>query len=80
MAGGMDRELREKGIRVTAICPAAVHTEFAMGKRGAPRTCRGLADVMRPEDIASAIDHGARNSPAGCVPSSGRCGGMTQSS
>ena len=31
LAGAMDRELREKGIRVTAVCPAGVSTEFAMG-------------------------------------------------
>jgi 3-oxoacyl-[acyl-carrier protein] reductase len=54
MAGGLDRELREKGIRVTAICPAAVHTEFAMGK-GRTEDMPWLADVMRPEDVASAI-------------------------
>jgi short-subunit dehydrogenase len=31
LAGSLDRELREHGIRVTAICPAAVSTEFAIG-------------------------------------------------
>lgn len=31
LAGALDRELREQGIRVTAICPAAVSTEFAIG-------------------------------------------------
>lgn len=30
-AGALDRELREKGIRVTAVCPAGVGTEFAVG-------------------------------------------------
>ncbi len=54
LAGSLDRELREHGIRVTAICPAGVHTEFAMGTgrtEGSPE----LADYLRPEDVAHAI-------------------------
>jgi 3-oxoacyl-[acyl-carrier protein] reductase len=31
LTGSLDRELREHGIRVSTICPAAVSTEFAMG-------------------------------------------------
>lgn len=54
LAGSLDRELREKGIRVTAVCPAGVETEFAIGygrTEGAPM----LADFMRPDDVAFAV-------------------------
>lgn len=53
-AGAVDRELRSDGIRVTTMCPAAVSTEFALGKgrtAGDPQ----LEEYMRPEDIAAAI-------------------------
>jgi NADP-dependent 3-hydroxy acid dehydrogenase YdfG len=54
LAGALDRELREKNIRVTAVCPAGVETEFAIG---AGRTAGdpALADYLRPEDVAFAI-------------------------
>ena len=53
-AGALDREVRTDGIRVTAICPAGVETEFAIG---AGRTAGdpALADYLRPEDVAHAI-------------------------
>jgi NADP-dependent 3-hydroxy acid dehydrogenase YdfG len=54
LAGGLDRELREKGIRVTTIGPAGTSTEFAMGAgryEGMPE----LATYLKPEDIAFAI-------------------------
>ncbi len=54
LAGAIDRELREKGIRVSTVCPAAVHTEFAMG-RGRTEGDAWLDDVMRPEDVAAVI-------------------------
>jgi len=53
-AGAVDRELRDAGIRVTTMCPAAVSTEFALGKgrtAGDPQ----LDAYMRPEDLADAI-------------------------
>ena len=31
LAGALDRELRETGVRVSAVCPAGVETEFALG-------------------------------------------------
>lgn len=54
LAGSMDRELREEGIRVTAICPAGVDTEFALG---AGRTAGdpSLDSYLRPEDVAFQI-------------------------
>lgn len=54
LAGGLDRELREKGIRVSTICPGGVATEFAMGDGRTP-DMPGLADMMRAEDVAEAI-------------------------
>jgi NADP-dependent 3-hydroxy acid dehydrogenase YdfG len=54
LAGGLDRELREKGIRVSTLCPGGTATEFAMGAGRTP-DMPGLADMMRPEDIAEAV-------------------------
>ena len=54
LAGALDRELREDGIRVTAICPAGVHTEFAMGT-GRTEDSPELETYLRPEDVAHAI-------------------------
>lgn len=54
LAGALDRELRERGIRVTAICPAGVHTEFAMGA-GRTADSPELETYLRPEDVAHAI-------------------------
>ncbi len=54
LAGSLDRELREEGIRVTAVCPAGVHTEFAMGAGREPDSPE-LATYLRPEDVAHAI-------------------------
>ena len=54
LAGSLDRELREAGIRVTAICPAAVSTEFAIGT-GRNEGDAWLEDVLTAEDVAAAI-------------------------
>lgn len=54
LAGALDRELRAEGIRVTAICPAGVHTEFAMGT-GRTAEMPVLADYLRAEDVAYAV-------------------------
>lgn len=54
LAGGLDRELREKGIRVSTICPGGTATEFAMGAGRTP-DMPGLADMLRPEDVAAAV-------------------------
>jgi len=54
LAGGLDRELREHGIRVSTICPGGTATEFAMGTGRTP-DMPGLDDMMRPEDVAEAI-------------------------
>lgn len=54
LAGGLDRELREKNIRVATICPGGTATEFAMGAGRTP-DMPGLENMMRPENIADAI-------------------------
>lgn len=53
-AGAIDRELRESGIRVTTICPAAVSTEFAFG-HGRTEGDDWLDEVLTPEDVAGSI-------------------------
>ncbi|NIA25007.1 MAG: SDR family NAD(P)-dependent oxidoreductase [Gammaproteobacteria bacterium] len=54
LAGGLDRELRAKGIRVSTICPGGIATEFAMGAGRTP-DMPGLAEMLRAEDVAEAI-------------------------
>jgi 3-oxoacyl-[acyl-carrier protein] reductase len=54
LAGALDRELREHGIRVTTIGPAGTSTEFAMGT-GRTEDMPELRTFLRPEDIAFAI-------------------------
>ena len=53
-AGGLDRELREKGVRVALVCPAGTDTQFAIEagrKAGEPK----LASYLRPDDVAFQI-------------------------
>lgn len=54
LAGAIDRELRPHGVRVTAICPAGVHTEFAIGK-GRQADDPLLNDLLQPEDVAAQV-------------------------
>ncbi|WP_371680305.1 SDR family oxidoreductase [Streptomyces sp. NBC_01276] len=54
LAGSLDRELRQKRIRVTALCPGATDTEFAMGNGRSPGMPE-LTSMMRAEDVADAI-------------------------
>lgn len=54
LAGGLDRELREKGIRVALVCPAGTETEFAIGV-GRVSGDPALSDYLRPEDVAFQI-------------------------
>ena len=46
----LDKELRPHGIKVGAICPGGVKTEFALGKG---RTEQGVATsgMLDPEDV-----------------------------
>lgn len=54
LAGALDRELREHGIRVSTLCPAGVKTEFAIG-RGRTEGDPLLDTYLRPEDVAAAV-------------------------
>jgi NADP-dependent 3-hydroxy acid dehydrogenase YdfG len=54
LAGALDRELRERDIRVSTICPGGTATEFAMGAGRTP-DMPGLADMLRAEDVAAAV-------------------------
>jgi NADP-dependent 3-hydroxy acid dehydrogenase YdfG len=54
LAGALDREVRPEGIRVTTICPAGVHTEFAIGA-GRTEGDPALDDYLQPEDVAHTI-------------------------
>jgi 3-oxoacyl-[acyl-carrier protein] reductase len=53
-AQALDRELRPSGIKVGAICPGGVKTEFALGKG---RTVRSVAEsnMLDPEDVAGVV-------------------------
>lgn len=61
-AQALDRELRPHGIKVGAICPGGVKTEFAL-ERG--RTEEGVAQsgMLEPEDVASAVLLACTQSP-----------------
>lgn len=54
LAGGLDRELRESGVRVSMVAPGGTATEFAMGAGRTP-DMPGLADMMEAEDVAAAV-------------------------
>jgi NADP-dependent 3-hydroxy acid dehydrogenase YdfG len=54
LAGALDRELRELGIRVTAVCPAGVGTEFAIGTGRVENDPRN-AEWLTADDVAHAI-------------------------
>lgn len=54
LAGSLDRELSPEGIRVTAICPAGVNTEFALGA-GRTEGDPALEALLRPADVAFQI-------------------------
>ena len=54
VAGALDREVRTEGIRVTAICPAGVKTEFAIGA-GRTEGDPALDEYLLPEDVANAV-------------------------
>lgn len=54
LAGGLDRELRQRGVRVALVCPAGTDTEFAIGS-GRIAGDPALSDYLRPEDVAFQI-------------------------
>jgi len=54
LAGCLDHELREKGIRVTTLCPGGIKTGFAIG-RGREEGSAELDTMLDPDDVAAAI-------------------------
>jgi 3-oxoacyl-[acyl-carrier protein] reductase len=61
-AESLDHELRPKGVRVTAICPGGVATEFAFGAGREPGMPE-LDDMMSAEQVAEAIVFCLRQDP-----------------
>ena len=57
MTRAMDRELREHNIKVTAICPAGVETDWAIGTGLTREQVAGL-DRLDPDTVAEAIVYG----------------------
>lgn len=53
-AQALDKELRPHGIKVGAICPGGVKTEFALGK-GRTEQSVAESDMLDSEDVASAV-------------------------
>lgn len=53
-AQALDKELRPQGIKVGAICPGGVKTEFALGK-GRTEEKVAQSAMLEPEDVAAAV-------------------------
>jgi 3-oxoacyl-[acyl-carrier protein] reductase len=61
-AQALDRELRESGIKVGAICPGGVKTEFAIGK-GRTKKAVEQSGMLEPEDVAAVVLLACAQSP-----------------
>jgi 3-oxoacyl-[acyl-carrier protein] reductase len=61
-AQALDKELRPHGIKVGAICPGGVKTEFALG-RGRTEESVSASDMLEPEDVAGVILLACTQSP-----------------
>lgn len=61
-AQALDRELREKGIKVGAICPGGVKTEFALGK-GRTEEKVAQSEMLDAEDVAGVVLMACTQSP-----------------
>ena len=61
-AQALDRELREKGIKVGAICPGGTKTEFAIGK-GRTEKAVEQSNMLDPEDVAGVVLMACTQSP-----------------
>ena len=53
-AQALDRELRESGIKVGAICPGGVKTEFAIGKGRTEQSVK-QSSMLDAEDVAGVV-------------------------
>jgi len=61
-AQALDKELRPHGIKVGAICPGGVKTEFALGK-GRTEQSVAQSGMLDPEDVAGVILLACTQSP-----------------
>jgi 3-oxoacyl-[acyl-carrier protein] reductase len=61
-AQALDRELRGSGIKVGAICPGGVKTEFALG-RGRTESGVEQSDMLEAEDVAGVVLMACTQSP-----------------
>jgi NADP-dependent 3-hydroxy acid dehydrogenase YdfG len=61
-AQALDRELRESGIKVGAICPGGVKTEFAIGK-GRNKKAVEQSGMLEAEDVANVVLLACTQSP-----------------
>ncbi len=73
LAGSLDREVRAEGIRVSTLCPAGVHTGFAIGSRQ-DRRRSGAGGLLAAPRTSRPQSSPCCASLAGCEPPSGRCG------
>jgi NADP-dependent 3-hydroxy acid dehydrogenase YdfG len=58
----LDKELRSHGIKVGAICPGGVKTEFALGK-GRTEESVATSGMLDPEDVAGVVLMACTQSP-----------------
>ena len=61
-AQALDRELRESGIKVGAICPGGVKTEFALGKGRTEESVK-RSQMLDAEDVAGVVLMACTQSP-----------------
>jgi 3-oxoacyl-[acyl-carrier protein] reductase len=61
-AQALDKELRPYGIKVGAICPGGVKTEFALGK-GRTEENVAASGMLDPEDVAGVVLMACTQSP-----------------
>jgi len=61
-AQALDRELRESGIKVGAICPGGVKTEFAIGKGRTEQSVK-QSNMLDAEDVAGVVLMACTQSP-----------------
>lgn len=61
-AQALDKELRPHGIKVGAICPGGVKTEFALGK-GRTEQSVAASGMLDPEDVAGVVLLACTQSP-----------------
>lgn len=61
-AQALDRELRERGIKVGVICPGGVKTEFALGQGRTEESVASSA-MLEPQDVADVVLLACTQSP-----------------